>query len=114
MNFIKSIISDRKDYDAIIDFMIYSLEEFQERVQFYLEHTSQYIFLSSSRVYADSENAFLSEESPRLLDIIDDKTYLSTKEYALEKAREENVLINGILRNFTIIRPYITYYDERL
>ena len=33
---------------------------------------------------------------------------------ALQKAREENLLLKSDSRNWTIIRPYITYYDERL
>ena len=42
------------------------------------------------------------------------KQYLATNEYALAKAREENVLTESGFNNFTIIRPYITYYNNRL
>lgn len=41
-------------WDAIIDFMIWSTTEFKERAWSFLETTSQYVFLSSYRVYADS------------------------------------------------------------
>lgn len=40
--------------------------------------------------------------------------YLKTDEYALAKAREENILKSSGYSNYTIIRPYITYYNNRL
>ncbi|MDY4840208.1 MAG: NAD(P)H-binding protein [Lachnospiraceae bacterium] len=112
VEFIHSILKQR--YDAIIDFMIYNPLEFQKSVDFYLENTGQYIFISSARVYADASDTLITEESPRLLDITQDVVYLKTNEYALAKAREENILLDGKYGNYTIIRPYITYNDERL
>lgn len=99
-------------YDVIVDFMVYEYEEFKERFEKLLKSTNQYIFLSSSRVYADSK--MIKEDSPRLLDVSKDSEYLKTNEYALSKAREENILINSNYNNYTIVRPYITYGDERL
>ena len=110
LNFIKSILN--KNYDAIIDFMVYTEEEFRQRVNYLLKSTKQYIFLSSSRVYANS--GIITESSPRLYDISTDEEYLSTDEYALSKARQENILKNFVSSNWTVIRPYITYSDERL
>lgn len=54
--------------DAIVDFMIYTTQSFKERVNLLLDATSQYVFLSSSRVYADSETP-ITEDSSRLLDV---------------------------------------------
>ena len=102
-----------KKYDAIVDFMSYETEEFGERYQLFLNVTGQYIFLSSSRVYADSKTP-ITEESPRLLDAVDDRVYLQTDEYALTKARQENMLATSGKENWTIVRPYITYSNERL
>ena len=48
------------------------------------------------------------------MDLTKDEQYLATNEYALAKAREENVLTESGFNNFTIIRPYITYYNNRL
>lgn len=104
-------------YDVIIDFMTYSTGEFKARSEFLARNTGHYIFLSSSRVYADSEAPIqrrLTEDSPRLLDVSTDKNYLATDEYALAKARQEDILRNGRAGNYTIIRPYITYSNERL
>lgn len=39
---------------------------------------------------------------------------MSTNEYALKKAREEDILLNSGKDNFIIIRPSITYNDHRL
>lgn len=102
-----------QNFDVIIDFMAYGTEEFNLRYKKILENCKQYIFMSSSRVYADSEHA-LTENSPRLLDVCTDKEYLATDEYALAKARQENLLRNSGRKNYTIIRPYITYSENRL
>ncbi|MFW5804660.1 MAG: NAD-dependent epimerase/dehydratase family protein [bacterium] len=110
-SFIKKLLQER--WDAIIDFMVYKTNEFEEQASLLLNATNQYIFLSSSRVYANSENP-IDENSPRLLDVSDDKVFLETDEYSLTKARQENILINSGLKNWTIIRPYITYSENRL
>lgn len=101
-------------YDVIVDFMSYKTKEFAERYEMYLKATNQYIFLSSARVYADSGNIPIKEDFPRLLDVCSDKDYLKTDEYALTKARQENILLNSLWKNWTIIRPYITYSEIRL
>lgn len=100
-------------YDAIIDFMWYATDEFIQRKKLLLESTKQYFYFSSSRVYADS-SAPITEQTNRLLDVCEDKVYLKTEEYALEKAKEENIIIKSENRNWTIIRPYITYNRNRL
>lgn len=100
-------------YDCIVDFMVYTTEEFKSRSEAILSSAGQYIFLSSSRVYADSK-APITENSPRLLDVCGDKDYLATDEYALSKARQENILFDSPRKNWTIIRPYITYSENRL
>lgn len=110
-----SFLSNLMDtkWDAIIDFMVYNTETFRERYEILLESTKQYFFLSSSRVYANSEVP-IKETTPRLLDVSDDAEYLSLDEYALAKARQEDILINSGYDNWTIIRPYITYAENRL
>ncbi|UCU92209.1 NAD-dependent epimerase/dehydratase family protein [Hydrogenophaga taeniospiralis] len=110
--FLNPILASEK-WSAIIDFMVYSTAAFQARAQSLLDATAQYIFLSSSRVYAQSSTP-LTEDSPRLLDASTDQTYLATDEYALTKARQENVLFASDRVNWTIIRPYITFSHERL
>jgi len=110
--FLKKILNERH-YDVLVDFMIYRTDEFSKRAEFLLSKVDQYVFLSSSRVYADSEKP-IKEDSPRLLDSFKDEEYLQTDEYALSKARGEDVLRKSGKKNWTIIRPYITYSEKRL
>lgn len=111
-SFVSGLLSEY--YDAIIDFMSYKTAEFYGRYKKYLDATNQYVFLSSARVYADSGNSTIHEDYPRLLDICTNKGYLRTDEYALTKARQEDILFDSKRRNWTIIRPYITYSETRL
>ncbi len=93
--------------------MIYTTDEFRQRVDLLLNSAEQYIYFSSSRVYADSK-ILITENSPRLLDVCEDKEYLVTDEYALAKARQENLLFSNSYNNWTIVRPYVTYSSTRL
>lgn len=111
MRFVDQLLKEK--WDAIVDFMIYESYQFPEVAKRYLSSTAHYIFISSSRVYAESASP-LTEKSPRLLDTCTDERYLRTDEYALRKARAENVLLFGKNINFTIVRPYITYNKYRL
>jgi nucleoside-diphosphate-sugar epimerase len=109
--FLEGILKER--WDAIVDFMVYSTDSFRNRLDILLQATEQYIYLSSSRVYANSKVP-ITESSPRLLDVTSDSTFLDTDEYSLTKARQENMLFDSSSNNWTIIRPYITYSEERL
>ena len=111
IGFLKRVLSTH--WDCVVDFMVYSTEAFRERMPILLGNTHQYLFLSSARVYAES-NEPLVETSPRLLDVCQDAEYLKTDEYALAKARQEDLLAESGAKNWTIIRPYITYAEERL
>ena len=111
LNYLKELV--KNDYDAIVDFMIYSTPEFFERCKFFLENTQHYIYLSSYRVYADSRLP-ITEDSPRLLDVSMDKEYLTSDDYSLRKARGENALIASGKKNWTVVRPTITYSSQRL
>lgn len=102
-----------KRFDAIVDFMVYRTDEFRERIGTLLDSCGQYVFLSSARVYADSPYP-ITEDSPRLLDVTEDVEYLRTDEYALTKARQENLLRDSGHSNWTIVRPYVTYSENRL
>lgn len=111
-DFLRPLLLSEK-WDAVIDFMVYLPQEFAQRAELFLNSAKQYIFLSSARVYADSPTP-ITENSPRLLDITNDKRFLADEKYALAKAREENILFASKNKNWTIIRPYITYDEQRL
>lgn len=113
IGFVRSLVPVGAKWDCIVDFMVYTPDEFRERVDFLLSVCKQYVFLSSARVYAGS-NEPIVETSPRLLDTVNDEVYLRTDEYALAKAREENLLSQSGKTNWVIVRPYITYSEIRL
>lgn len=110
-SFLSDLLNVR--WDVIVDFMVYGTSEFASRYRQLLASTGQYVFLSSSRVYAESKIP-LREDSPRLLDVCKDQHYLALDEYALAKARQEDLLFGASSKNWTIIRPYITFAENRL
>lgn len=109
--FLKTLLSEK--WDAIVDFMVYSTNEFNERIESFLQSTKQYLFFSSSRIFAES-SILITETSPRLLDVCNDRRYLKTDEYGLAKARQEDILRNSGYTNWTIIRPSVTFSENRL
>ena len=109
--FLKLLLND--NFDVIIDFMGYTTDEFRKRFLLLLDSCKQYMFLSSARVYSGVDG-LITEETPRLLDVCMDEEYLATDEYALAKARQEDMLKNSERNNWTIIRLYITYGENRL
>ncbi len=109
-SFLRELLEHR--YDAIVDFLIYSTTEFVARYELLLANTDHYIFLSTYRVYANSATP-IKETSFRLLDTSDDREFLATEDYALYKARQENILMFSRFKNWTIVRPAITYSKTR-
>ena len=109
IEYLKGLLKEK--FDAIIDFMIYSTEEFKEKHELLLKSTAHYIFLSSYRVY--SGEAPVTEKTPRLLDVSRDKHFLTTEDYSLYKARQEDILQSSKCDNWTIVRPAITYSKRR-
>lgn len=110
LGYLKKVIKAEK-YDSIVDFMNYSTQEFETRYQVLLQNCDHYIFLSSYRVFAES--SIINENSPKLLNVSNDNDYLKTDEYALAKARQEDLLRRSSFSNWTIVRPAITYSKAR-
>lgn len=100
-------------WDAIIDCMIYPFFEFEAKMDMFLTNTKQYIYLSSATVFADSESP-ISESSAKLVDVCTDEAFVYSDIYPISKARQEKLLQTSKRRNWTIVRPYITYGDYRL
>ena len=113
IDFLKSILTSRH-WTAIIDLMSYKTDEFSNRVDLLLASTEHYLYISSSRVYADNGLEPIKEDNLRLLDATKDEVYLRTDEYALAKARQENILMLHNNKNWSIVRPYITFGPDRL
>lgn len=102
----------KNGYDAIVDFMIYpTLEEYVPFCDLYLASTGHYLFLSSYRVYAGAYP--ITEDSPRLLDVEKPADFVSEREYSIYKAQEEDYIRSTGYRNWTILRPSVTYSKNR-
>lgn len=111
--FLKNLL-ETGGYDAAVDFLMYATaEKFRKYYRLFLDNVRHYIFLSTYRIYANEEHP-VKETSPRLLEVIQDPEYQATEdEYSRYKALEENVLRESGYRNFSIIRPAITYSKYR-
>ncbi|MBQ2743665.1 MAG: hypothetical protein IJF32_12810 [Oscillospiraceae bacterium] len=106
---------EKKHYDGIINFIHYKevsdYEPYHELLTTSCEHL---IFLSSYRIYAKSKHP-VTEESPILLDVIKDKDFLEKEKYSLSKARCERFIRNSSApKNWTFVRPVISFSDRRL
>lgn len=112
MNFVISLL-ENACFDVIVDFMLYSVNQFKERYELFLKSCKQYLFFSSARVYAASDTP-IKESSRRLLDVTEDLDFLQDGEYSLTKAMEEDILQSSTFNNWVIIRPYKTYSNGRL
>lgn len=112
LNELKSLLMQRK-WNAVIDFMIYNEQTFRDRVVLLLNSTHQYFFLSSATEFSDLDE-IITEKTPRLLDVTTDKEFLTASPYPINKALCENILRETGLKNWTIVRPYITFNSNRL
>ncbi len=112
----EAVITQRlkKGYDGIVDFMIYNNGNipFPKRMPLLLENTDHYMYFSSYRVFANEETP-VTERSPRLLDVSKDEKFLASDDYSLYKAKGENALRESSYKNYTILRPAITYSKKR-
>lgn len=101
------------EWDVIVDCMIYSYFEFESRINNLLSNTKQYIYMSSATVFAESAEP-ITEATSKLLEVCQDESFVYSDVYAITKARQEKLLQESKYRNWTIVRPYITYGDYRL
>lgn len=113
-DFLREFLTAKK-YDGIINFMLYPyIEDYKPIHSLLTKNCKHLIFLSSYRVYGDSDSA-ITEETPMLLDVSTDEKFLREETYALSKARGEKFLReedpDG---NWTIVRPVISFADRRL
>ena len=95
-------------WDGIVDFLIYPTHALATALPRVLAATDHYIYLSSYRVYADEEHP-VRERSPRLIDVSPDAALRASDDYCIFKARGEDLLRSLPRRNWTIVRPAITY-----
>lgn len=104
----------RKQYDGIVNYIHYPDADAYKPVHKLLtDNTAQLIVLSSYRVYADLEHP-ITENAPLLLDVTDDREFLEKETYAVSKAKAERFIQKESgTKNWTIVRPVISFSDKR-
>lgn len=111
--FLNSVINRIHNIDVIVDFMVWNTSDFLNIFKTILNNCGRYIYLSSARVYDNSEE-LIKEDSKKLYDTKKDRYFLSHDTYAVPKTQQEQLLIKSEFNNYVIIRPYITYGDNRI
>ena len=110
MEFLTEIL--KNGYDAVVDFMIYNvLEDFKPYYKLFSENTEHYLFFSTYRVYGGDFP--ITENTKRLWDDLPEG-YITEREYSIYKAQEEDYIRASGCKNYTIVRPAITYSTRRL
>jgi len=101
-------------YDVIVDFLhVADVAALHRRQDLLLAHTDQFIFLSSYRTYSDVD-AVVTERTPQWLDVTKDADFLTKDTYAIPKSWGERHLRERQEKNWTIVRPLITFSHYRL
>ena len=102
-------------YDGIVNFIHYkNAEDYKAIHPFLAANTDRLIFLSSYRVYADEQHP-ITEDAPRLYDVVKDEVFLTTETYAVPKSQCEDYLRTERSDDaFTIVRPVISFSQHRL
>lgn len=105
----------KNHYDGIVNFIHYkNVEDYKRIHPLLISNTDYLIFLSSYRVYADEQHP-ISENAPRLADVLTDRDFFEREDYALPKARCEDYLRQKRAGEpWTIVRPVISFSDKRL
>ena len=111
IDFLKKILVEK--YDAIVDFLWYDENSLPKSLPLLLAATNQYISLSSAAVYSDSDE-FINEDTPRVMDIASKEETAKSKEYHFVKARTEDIVKSSRSKNWTIVRPHITFNKTRI
>ena len=114
LDFLKRIFAERGRYAAVVDFVhTPDIEVLKPRMDLILANTDQYVYLSSYRTYSDRDSV-VTESTPQWLDTTDDARMLAEDDYAIPKAKGERYLTSLGCRNWTIIRPIISFTHFRL
>ena len=101
-------------YDGIVNFIHYTdTEEYKLIHKLLCEKTNHLVFLSSYRVYAGSQCP-ITENTPQLIDVVDDEYFLEHEDYAVPKSKNEKFIVTERgTDNWTIVRPVISFSKRR-
>ncbi len=105
---------DGRRYDAIVDFIhTPETDALKRRIALMLDHTDQFVFLSSYRTYSGRDKV-ITETSEQWIDAPANDRMLAEDDYAIPKARGERIMAASGRRNWTVIRPVISFTHYRL
>ena len=111
---LKAFFAERGRYAAVVDFIhTPDVEALKMRMDVVLANTDQFVYLSSYRTYADKDRV-VTESTPQWLDVTKDPKFLAEDDYAIPKARGERYLTSLGVKNWTVIRPIISFTHFRL
>lgn len=100
-------IGDRQ-FDAVMDYLCYSIPDIEKSFNFYSRYTKQYFFISSCAVYDTRKGGICREDSPKVLPVWGYSVgKWQSEEYLITLAKQSDTKI-------TIIRPCVTYDDTRI
>ena len=113
-DYLAKFFAERGRYDAVVDF-IHTPEKaaLERRQDLILDNTDQFVFLSSYRTYS-ARDRVITESSEQWLDAPANDRMLAEDDYAIPKALGERHLRASGRRNWTVIRPIISFTHFRL
>lgn len=113
-DFYRTFLNENR-YDAIVDFMDYNSDGYEEVLHLLASHTEQLIYLSSYRVYGDAEHP-VRETSPKQDTMFPpDSRIFEVDTYPINKIRCERIIRNSPYADkVTIVRPVISFYRKHL
>ncbi len=115
VEYLKDLFS-QNHYDAIVDFVYYkNPDDYIPFHKILRENTDHLLYVSSYRVYADSQKLLTEESAVLSPETVDDEFFLKNEDYALSKLKNEAYIKNfaGDM-NWTIIRPVISFSKYRM
>jgi nucleoside-diphosphate-sugar epimerase len=95
-------------FDAIIDLLSFNADQLRRTVDFFQNRMSQYVVVSSATIHKSTASELITEDTERIAE---------GWNYPLRKIRMEEVLTDIAVGQdwaYTIVRPYITYSEQRL
>ena len=111
--FLSELFAKRR-YDGIINFIHYRYaEEYKEIHPLLISNTDHLIFLSSYRVYADTQHP-ITESAPQLYKVLEDPEFFASETYAYPKSLCEDYLRDERAgESWTIVRPVVSSSSQK-
>ncbi len=104
LNTIRGLLGDEEEWDAVVDFTVFTPQEMESRIEAFAGRTAQYVFISSASAYQKPVRQYRITESTPLENPF--------WQYSRDKARCEEIVLaanaSGRLPA-TIVRPSLTY-----